>query len=71
MNTISLKKPIRLIFEGVLSNRTVYGVEIHVLKNGKPYSVCNKEGEKFNFEFLDYESKEVIIDIVERNKKIF
>ena len=69
MNKITLQKPFEVIFEGVLSNKTVLVSEINVLKNGKPSFVRNKEQERFNYEFLDETSKEKINKIIERNKK--
>ena len=47
----------------------VFVTEINVLKSGKASFVRNKEGEKFNYEFLDDESKEIVDKIVEFNKK--
>ena len=69
MSKITMREPFAVIFEGVLSNRTVFVSEINILKSGKPSFVRNKEGEKFNYEFLDEESKEVVDKVVERNKK--
>ena len=69
MGKITIRKPFAAIFDGVLSNRTVFVSEINVLKSGKASFVRNKEGEKFNYEFLDEESKEVVDKVVERNKK--
>ena len=69
MVKITIRKPFAVIFEGVLSNRTVFVSEINVLKSGKASFVRNKEGERFNVEFLDEESKEVVDKVVERNKK--
>ena len=65
MGNITMRKP----FEGVLSNRTVFVSEINVLKSGKASFIKNKEGERFNYEFLDNESKEIVDKVVERNKK--
>lgn len=69
MSSISFDKPFAVVFEGVLSNRTVLVSKIHVLRSGKPSAVYNKEGERFNFEFLDFESKERVEKIVEKNNK--
>lgn len=69
MNKIKFSKPFGVVFEGVLANRTVLVSEIRVLRSGKPSVVYNKEGERFNFEFLDFESKERVEKIVERNKR--
>ena len=69
MAKITLNNSISVIFEGVLCNRMVFVTEINVLKSGKASFVRNKEGEKFNYEFLDDESKGVIDIIVEHNKK--
>ena len=69
MSKITFNNPFAVIFEGVLSNRTVLVSEIRVLRSGKPSAVYNKEGERFNFEFLDFESKERVEKIVERNKR--
>ena len=69
MSKITFDKPFGVVFEGVLANRTVLVSEIRVLKSGKPSAVYNKEGERFNFEFLDFESKERVEKIVERNKR--
>jgi hypothetical protein len=64
-----MRKPFAVIFEGRLSNRTVFVSEINVLKSGKASFIKNKEGERFNYEFLDEESKELVDKVVERNKK--
>ena len=69
MDKITFTKPKAVIFEGVLCNRTVFVTEINVLKSGKASFVRNKEGEKFNYEFLDDESKKIVNKIVEHNKK--
>ena len=69
MSKITIRKPFAVIFEGRLSNRTVFVSEINVLKSGKASFVRNKEGEKFNYEFLDEESKKMVDNVVERNKK--
>ena len=69
MIEITLNSPISVTFEGVLCNRMVFVTEINVLKSGKASFVRNKEGEKFNYEFLDDESKEIVDKIVEHNKK--
>lgn len=69
MIEITLNSPISVTFEGVLCNRIVFVTEINVLKSGKASFVRNKEGEKFNYEFLDDESKEIVDKIVEFNKK--
>jgi hypothetical protein len=69
MNKITLKNAVAVIFEGVISNRTVYVTEINLLRSGSTSFVRNKEGERFNYEFLADESKEYIDKIVERNKK--
>ena len=69
MDKITFTKPKAVIFEGVLCNRTVFVTEINVLKSGKASFVCNKEGERFNYEFLDEVSKKLIDKLVERNKK--
>jgi len=69
MAKITLNNSISVTFEGVLCNRIVFVTEINVLKSGKASFVRNKEGERFNYEFLDDESKEIINNIVERNKK--
>jgi hypothetical protein len=47
----------------------VYVSTINVLRSGKASAVYNKEGEKFNVEFLDEDSRERVEQIVERNKK--
>lgn len=69
MAKITLNNSISVTFEGVLCSRIIFVTEINVLKSGKPSFVRNKEGERFNYEFLDDESKGVIDIIVERNKK--
>ena len=69
MGKITMRKPFAVIFEGVLSNRTVFVSEINVLKSGKASFIKNKEGEKFNYELFDEESKELIDNAVKRNKK--
>ena len=69
MGKITIRKPFAVIFEGVLSNRTVFVSEINVLKSGKASFIKNKEGERFNYEFLDEESKKMVDKVVERNKK--
>jgi len=69
MAKITLREPIAVIFRGVLWFRTIYVSEINVLKSGMPSFVRNKEGEKFNYEFLYDESKEIVDKIVEHNKK--
>ena len=69
MNKITFKKPIALVFEGRICDFTIYVSEIRVLKSGNASFVRNKEGEKFNYEFLDDESKEIVDKIVEHNKK--
>ena len=69
MGKITIRKPFAVIFEGRLSNRTVFVSEINVLKSGKASFVRNKEGERFNYEFLDEESKKMVDKVVERNKK--
>ena len=69
MSKITFDKPFGVVLDGVLTNRTVLVSEIHVLRSGKPSAVYNKEGERFNFEFLDFESKERVEKIVERNKR--
>lgn len=69
MGKITIRKPFAVIFEGVLSNRTVFVSEIYVLKSGKASFIKNKEGERFNYEFLDEESKKMVDNVVERNKK--
>ena len=69
MIEITLNSPISVTSEGVLCNRMVFVTEINVLKSGKASFVRNKEGEKFNYEFLDDESKEIVDKIVEFNKK--
>ena len=69
MGKITFNNPFAVIFEGVLSNRTVYVSTITVLRSGKASAVYNKEGEKFNVEFLDEDSRERVEQIVERNKK--
>jgi hypothetical protein len=69
MGKITFRKPLALTFEGVLANRTVFISEINVLESGKPSFMRNKEGEKFNFEFFDSESKKRIEKVVERNKR--
>lgn len=69
MEKITMRKPFAVIFEGVLSNRTVFVSEINVLKSGKASFIKNKEGERFNYEFLDEESKKMVDKVVERNKK--
>lgn len=69
MAKITLNEEVRLVFRGVLWFRVVYASEINIFKSGKPSYVRNKEGEKFNYEFLDDESKGVIDIIVEHNKK--
>ena len=69
MAKITLNNSISVTFEGVLCNRVIFVTEINVLKSGKASFVRNKEGEKFNYEFLDDESKEIVDKIVEHNKK--
>ena len=69
MSKITMRKPFAVIFEGRLSNRTVFVSEINVLKSGKTSFVRNKERERFNYEFLDEESKKMVDNVVERNKK--
>lgn len=69
MAKITLNNSISVTFEGVLCNRIILVTEINVLKSGKASFVRNKEGERFNYEFLDDDSKEVIDKIVERNKE--
>ena len=69
MAKIALNNSISVTFEGVLCNRIIFVTEINVLKSGKASFVRNKEGERFNYEFIDDESKEIINNIVERNKK--
>ena len=69
MAKITLKNSISVTFEGVLFNRMVFVTEINVLRSGKVSFVRNKEGDKFNYEFLDDESKGVIDIIVEHNKE--
>ena len=69
MNKITLRTPNAVIFEGVLSNRTVFITEINVLRSGKASFVRNKEGERFNYEFLSELSKRTVNKIVERNKR--
>ena len=69
MEKITMRKHFAVIFEGVLSNRTVFVSEINVLKSGKASFIKNKEGERFNYEFLDEESKKMVDKVVERNKK--
>lgn len=69
MSKITMRKPFAVIFEGRLSNRTVFVSEINVLKSGKTSFVRNKEGERFNYEFLDEESKKMVDNVVEQNEK--
>ena len=45
MSKITFSKPFGVVFEGVLTNRTVLVSEIRVLRSGKPSAVYNKEGE--------------------------
>lgn len=42
MGKITIRKPFAVIFEGRLSNRTVFVSEINVLKSGKASFVRNK-----------------------------
>ena len=69
MAKITLNNSISVTFEGVLCNRIIFLTEINVLKSGKASFVRNKEGERFNYEFLDDDSKKIVDKIVERNKK--
>ena len=67
---ITLKRPVAVTYEGRIAYRTVYAVEIRVLRRSKkPWAVFDKEGERYNFEYLDFESQDRINKIVERNKK--
>lgn len=68
-NTIALKNPIALVYESRIAYRTVYATEIRVLRSGMPAAVYNKEGERYKFEYLDFESQEKLKEIVERNIK--
>ena len=56
-------------YQDKLSGSGADKLMIYVLKSGKASFVRNKEGERFNYEFLDDESKGVIDIIVEHNKK--
>ena len=69
MAKITLNNSISVTFEGVLCNRIIFVTEINVLNSCKASFVRNKEGERFNYEFLDDESKEIVDKIVEHNKK--
>jgi hypothetical protein len=69
MDKITLNEEVRLVFRGILWFKVVYASEINLFRSGKPSYVRNKEGERFNYEFLDDESKEIVDKIVELNKK--
>lgn len=69
MDKIALNEEVRLVFRGVLWFRVVYASEINLFRSGKPSYVRNKEGERFDYEFLDCDSKEIIDKLIERNKK--
>jgi len=65
---ITLRKGISVVYEGKFLTRTVTVNEIRVLKGNKPYSLYDKFGERYDFEYLDEDSKKKINEIVERNK---
>ena len=67
---ITLNSPVPVVYESRISFRTVYVYEIRVLRRSKkPYAVFDKEGGRYDFEYLDFESQDRINAIVERNKK--
>lgn len=69
MGKITINKPFAVRYEGRISDSIVFVTEIRVMRSGKPSAVYNKEGERYDFEYLDFESKERVEQIIERNKK--
>ena len=65
---ITLRKGVTVVYEGRILNRTVSINEIRVLRNNKAYAVYEKFGERYDYEYLDEDSKARINEIVERNK---
>ena len=65
---ITLRKGVSVVYEGRILTRTVTINEIRVLRNNEPYSVYDKFRERYDYEYLDEDSKARINEIVERNK---
>lgn len=75
-NRIVLKNPINVVYEGRILNVTVKVYEICLLRSGKPCKVYGKDlinPQKqlapYDYEYLDWESKEKIEAIIKAEKK--
>jgi len=71
---IVLKEPINVIYEGRVMDIIVRALEIHLYRSGKPATVWGKDirnpqpqAAPYDFDYLDYESKERINDIITNN----
>ena len=76
VSKIVLRDPINVVYEGILFNVVVKVFEIRILRSGKPYKVYGKnlnhpqkQAAPYDYEYLDFESKEKIDKIVKRNER--
>jgi hypothetical protein len=63
--TIKLKNPVSVIYEGRISWETIRVEKVHVLRSGRISHVIDDKGNKYDFEYID--NKESIYRSVIRN----
>ena len=75
MEKIVLKEPFNVVYEGRVLNRIIKVYEILLLRNGKPYKILAKDvtspksqAAPYDFEYLDFESKQKIAKVVLENE---
>ena len=62
---IELKKPVDVTYEGQFFDQEVSAVKVMVLRSGKPSYIVDKDGERYEFEYIT--EKELIYRTVIRN----
>jgi len=62
---VELKKPVDVTYEGQFFDQEVSAVKVMVLRSGKPSYIVDKDGERYEFEYIT--EKELIYRTVIRN----
>ena len=62
---VEFKKPVDVTYEGQFFDQEVSAVKVMVLRSGKPSYIVDKDGERYEFEYIT--EKELIYRTVIRN----
>lgn len=63
--TVEFKKPVSVIYEGMVVWKSINVAKVYVMRSGKPSYVIDDKGERYDFEYI--EDKELIYRTVIRN----